>query len=208
MSKRFLREILEVGRFIILKAEVKRLARPIIEKEDKMKKTLFTVVLLVLAGFVVFTPKSSFAASEKPIELRWSMWSSMQHTTTVEVFLPFAKELEEQTKGRVKVVFYPGETLGKAKDHYDLAVRGIADIAIFAHGYTPGRFPLAGVMELPLGVPSGKIGATIMWDLYEKYMKQEYADVKVLSLGGSEPGQIHMTKKSVKTLAQTSRVCE
>ena len=34
---------------------------------------------------------------------------------------------------------------------------------IFIHGITPGRFPLAGVMELPIGVPSGKIGSRVMW---------------------------------------------
>jgi TRAP-type C4-dicarboxylate transport system substrate-binding protein len=144
--------------------------------------------------------KSSYAASAKPIELKFSAFVPTTHLHWVNVYAPFGKELEERTNGRVKVVFFSGETLGKAKDHYDMAVRGIADMVTFIHGYTPGRFPLAGVMELPIRVPSGEIGSRVFWELYEKYMKQEYSDVKVVWLTVSDAGQIQTTKKPVKTL--------
>ena len=91
-----------------------------------MKKSLCLVATLVFLAILLFGPTSSCAASAKPIELKFSMWNSMQHTTAVEVFAPFAKELEQRTQGRVKITFYPGEALGKARDHYDMAVRGIS----------------------------------------------------------------------------------
>ncbi len=166
-----------------------------------MKKGLYAVPALVFLLLFLASPMFSSAAEQKPIELKFAMWNSMQHTMVVEIFMPFAKELERRTQGRVKITFYPNEALGKAKDQYDMAVRGISDISVFIHGYTPGRFPLAQVMELPIGVPSGKIGSRILWELYEKYMKQEYPGVKVLQLQTSEPGQVHATKKTVKTLA-------
>ena len=166
-----------------------------------MKKSLCLLATLVFLAILLIGPTSSCAAPAKPIELKFSMWNSMQHTTAVEVFSPFAKELEQRTQGRVKITFYPGEALGKARDHYDMAVRGISDISVFIHGYTAGRFPLAGVIELPIGVPSGKIGSRVLWELYEKYMKQEYSGVKILMVSASEPGQVHTTKKTVKALA-------
>jgi TRAP-type transport system periplasmic protein len=170
-----------------------------------MRKELLATTLLVTAMLFVTmiyaVPVSSFAAEQKPIELKFAMWNSMQHSMVVEIYQPFAKELEQRTQGRVKVTFYPNEALGKAKDQYDMAVRGISDISVFIHGYTPGRFPLAQVMELPTGVPSGKIGSRILWELYEKYMKQEYPGVKMLMLQTSEPGQVHATKKTVKVLS-------
>jgi len=165
-----------------------------------MKKA-FLALGFVFLVMLFAALKPSYGAPAKPIELKFSMWNSLQHSMYVEVYAPLAKQLEERTQGRVKLIFYPGEALGRTKDHYDLAVRGIADIAPFIHGMTPGRFPLAGVMELPIGVPSGKIGSRVMWELYEKYMKQEYQGVKILQLKTNEPGQIQMGKKLVKSLA-------
>ena len=165
-----------------------------------MKKAFLAIGLVSLV-MLFATLKPSYGAPAKPIELKFSMWNSLQHSMYVEVYAPLAKELEERSKGRVKLVFYPGEALGRTKDHYDLVVRGIADMGPFIHGMTPGRFPLAGVMELPIGVPSGKIGSRVIWELYEKYMKQEYQGVKILQLKTNEPGQIQMGKKLVKSLA-------
>lgn len=167
-----------------------------------MKKSFFVLGVSICLIILLASPKPSSGQSAKPIELKLAMWNSMQHTSVVEIYMPLAKELEQRTQGRVKIAFYPNEALGKAKDQYDMAVRGITDIAVFIHGYTPGRFPLAGVMELPIGVPSGKIGSRVFWELYEKYMKQEYPGVKVLQLQTSEPGQVHATKKTVKTLGE------
>lgn len=126
---------------------------------------------------------------------------SPMHNLHVDVFVPFAKEVEERTKGRVKVTIYPGEALGKSKDHYDMAMHGITDLAFAIHGYTPGRFPLSSVMELPFQVPSAKVGSRVVWELYEKkYFAKEYPGVKVLSLWVHSPGHVHMTKKLAKTL--------
>ncbi len=154
---------------------------------------LFLIVLLA-------TGKLSYSQSSKPIELKLSHFMSPMHNLHVDVFAPFAKELEERTKGRVKITIYPGEALGKAKDHYDMVVHGITDIAIFIHGYTAGRFPLTSVIELPIGVPSAKVGSRVMWELYDKYLKSEHPGIKLLTLWTHGPGQIHMTKKPVKTL--------
>ena len=166
-----------------------------------MKRSLLAITVLVFLLLLLASPRPSLAAEQKPIELKFAMWNSMQHSMVVEIYGPFAKELEQRTQGRVKITFYPNEALGKAKDQYDMAVRGISDISVFIHGYTPGRFPLAQVMELPTGVPSGKIGSRILWELYEKYMKQDYPGVKMLMLQTSEPGQVHATKKTVKVLS-------
>ncbi len=160
-------------------------------------------LLSACAGFlfVLLTFQPCGAAAQKAIELKFSMWNSLQHSVYVEIYGPFAQELEKRTNGRVKIVFYPGETLGKTKDHFDLVSKGIADMAIFIQGATPGRFPLTSVMELPIGVPSSRIGSRALWELYEKHLKQEYSAVKLLGLKVSEPGQIHMTKAALKTVA-------
>ena len=166
-----------------------------------MKKQFLVASIVVFLVVLSVYLKPSFASQEEQIELRFSTFLPLQHYGHVKVLAPFAKQLEERTKGRVKVTFYPMQTLGKAKDHYDMAVRGIADICTFLQIYTPGRFPLTEVMNLPLGISSAETASRIFWELSEKYMKKEYADVKILQLATVDPAHIQTTKKPVKTLA-------
>jgi hypothetical protein len=52
--------------------------------------------------------------------------------------------VEEKSKGRLKITIYPGSTLGKAVDHFDMVKDGVADLGFTTPGYTPERFPLHG----------------------------------------------------------------
>lgn len=165
-----------------------------------MKGRILLSAISCLLFVFLTTGLSSAVAAEKVIELKLSHWMSPLHNLHVGVFTPFAKELEERTKGRVKITIYGGEALGKAKDQYDSAVNGISDIALFIQGYTSGRFPLTQVIELPIGVPSAKVGSRVIWELYEKHLRHEYPGVKLLTLWTHEPGHVHMSRKSVKTL--------
>lgn len=161
---------------------------------------------IILAAAVLFAivfmgiGTSSYAQTVKPIELKLSHWMSPMHSLHVEVFTPFAKEIEQRTKGRVKIVIYPGEALGKAKDHYDMVMQGVTDMALFIHAYTAGRFPLTSVITLPIHVPSAKVGSRVVWELYPKYLRQEYPGVRLLTLWTHEPGHVHMAKNPVRTL--------
>ncbi|HEX2966068.1 MAG TPA: TRAP transporter substrate-binding protein [Syntrophorhabdaceae bacterium] len=171
-----------------------------------MKKRSFVVIgvffILVLSFFV----QADAAETAKPIELRFSMFLSLDHTSYINGWRPFAQELERRSKGRVKVTFYPSETLGKAKDHYDMTVNGIADLGMSVLGFNPGRFPLAEALELPIAWPSCRIAARVCWDIYEKYLKKEFSDVKLIALATTDPNQIMTSKKAVRTLADLSGV--
>ena len=161
------------------------------------------LVLLSMSLFLVilfFATQNAFPAVEKPIELKFASLLPAMHHEQMEVFVPFAKEVEERTNGRVKVSLYPSEALCKAKDLYDCALQGVSELTHFVPSYTAGRFPLTTVMELPIGVPSAKVGTQVIWDLYEKHLKTEYAGVKILSLWTNQPAHIFTSKKPIKTL--------
>jgi len=139
------------------------------------------------------------AAQDKPIELRFSSWVGIGHGHHREVLVPWAKLIGEKSGGRLKVTIYPGGVLGKPADHWDLIKNGIADMGFGTHGYTPGRFPLTSVADLPLLYKSGKGGSQALWSIFDKHLKAEHADVKVLWIFVHPPGQIHMAKKPVHT---------
>jgi TRAP-type transport system periplasmic protein len=169
-----------------------------------MKTRLLIVAGAVFLAILPLTLRLDAANAAKPIEIRFSTFLSLDHTSYVNGWLPFAKELEQRSNGRVKVTFYPSEALGKAKDHYNMAVNGIADITMSILGYNPGRFPLAEVLELPITWPSAKIGSRVAWDVYEKYLKKEFSDVKLLAIATTDSNHILTSKKPVKTLADMS----
>jgi TRAP-type C4-dicarboxylate transport system substrate-binding protein len=116
-------------------------------------------------------------------------------------FEPWAKELEKRTKGQVKIKFYLSQTLVKARDSYDAVKNGIADISWVAFSWTPGRFPLSSVMELPYLSPDTFTGAYALTGLYNKFpqMSDEIKDVHLMWLWVTLPYEVH-TNKPIKKL--------
>ena len=107
------------------------------------------IFLIICIVSVMFVHRPATAET-----LRFATGFSPKHTMQVKVFEPWAKKITKLTNGKVKVTFYPGGALGKAPDLYGLAEKGIADIIYTLHDYTPGRFPMTTVFELPFMVPS------------------------------------------------------
>jgi TRAP-type transport system periplasmic protein len=161
-----------------------------------MKKSFFAVMIVLFAVILALGTAPAHAASDKPIDLKFSLFLPPNHRIIQNVYNPWIKQIEERTKGKVKITIYPGGALGAAKDQYDLVLRGIADMTTHILAYTPGRFPLTDVMNMPLHVPSAKVGAHVVWELYEKYLNREFQNVKVLMISAHEPGQLLMSSKT------------
>ena len=158
-----------------------------------------TLAAALLLGLVL-APGVSWA--KKQIELSFAMYIPPKSSPYRGAFLPWAKEVEKRTDGRVKITFYMSQTLVKARDSYDAVVNGIADISWASHSLTPGRFPLTSVMELPFMSPNTFVGAHALMDLYAKFpeIQDEHKDVHVLNLWVTLPYELHMVGKSVKNL--------
>ncbi len=157
---------------------------------------LMVCMMVALSGASPFMDK----AAGETVNLKFSSpWPPPhpQHTMVIE---PWAKRLNELTKGQVKITLFPGEALGKAADHYDMAAKGVCDLALTNPMYTPARFQLLSVFWLPFMVTSAEETSVALWKTYEKYLKDEFREVKVLWLYVHAPGQIFTRKKPVKTL--------
>lgn len=170
----------------------------------RMKKQLgFLVFLLTCAmvfGSVFFG--SPLPAKAKTINLTFAIWVPPQHSYTKKVAEPWAAQVEKVTNGRVKIHIFAGSALGKPQDHYDLAVRGAADIACFNPGFTPGRFPLASVIELPFMTHRSTPSSLAAWELYKTHpaIQAEFSQVKMYGLAQTDPAELFTVKKPVRTL--------
>ena len=139
-------------------------------------------------------------AQDRTIELKLSHFVGIGHNMHTHVLVPWAKMVEERSQGRLKVTIYPGGTLGKPNDHWDMVKDGIADLGWGVHNYTPGRFPLTSAAELPFISKTSKGGSRALWEFYIKHLQKEHKGVKVLWLFHTAPFQVHTTRKPVKTL--------
>ena len=110
--------------------------------------------------------------------------------------------VEERTGGKVKFEVYPAGTLAKGPDIYDAVLTGLADAALNFPGYTPGRFPLTEVLNMPfIGITTAEQSSYVLWGLYQKFpeMRAEYSDVKMLFPLGYVPSGA-LTTKPIRTL--------
>jgi TRAP-type transport system periplasmic protein len=113
----------------------------------------------------------------------------------------WVKEVEQRTKGKLKIKTFPGGTLLEAKNMFDGVVAGAADIGCLATAYQPGRFKELEVMDLPIGFPNAAVASAVMWDLIEKYKPESLKNVKVLTLFTCAPAQI-LGNKAIKNLEE------
>jgi TRAP-type C4-dicarboxylate transport system substrate-binding protein len=97
---------------------------------------------------------------------------------------PWANKVMEDSQGRIKIDIYPSMSLGGAPPQLISQVRdGVVDIIWTVNGYTPELFPRTEVFELP-GVYTNNTTATnlAMRDMYDQWLAEEYAGVKVITL--------------------------
>jgi TRAP-type C4-dicarboxylate transport system substrate-binding protein len=118
-------------------------------------------------------------------------------------FEPWAKKLEQESGGKLKVEIYPSMQLGgKQPQLYDQAKDGVVDIVWTVAGTTPGRFPRLEVFELPfLSHAIGEKTAQAVWDFYQAYAKDELKDVKPLAVWGFGKGTLFTKDVVIKTPA-------
>ncbi|THB75945.1 MAG: hypothetical protein D3926_19085 [Desulfobacteraceae bacterium] len=156
--------------------------------------------VFILTGLLLLFIATEVSA--KTINLRFSSPFPTMQTITGKVIKPWIDDINKAGKGKVQIRLYPAGALGKAPEQYDLAEKGIADLAYHLADYTPGRFPMTTVFSLPFMVPSGEKVSAAMWKTFQKEARyrEEYSKVKVLALFGHPGGHFHTVKKPIKTI--------
>jgi TRAP-type C4-dicarboxylate transport system substrate-binding protein len=142
----------------------------------------------------VLATVSGPAAQE--IKLKLSHFLPATHHHHQAVILPWVDEIRRRTAGRVDVTVFPGASLCPTSKQYECARDGIADLA-----WAPAiRTPMTSVIELPFMLRSAAVGAQILAELWEKYLKKDYEDTQVLYLNVSPGAHLHTQSRPVRTL--------
>jgi TRAP-type transport system periplasmic protein len=157
-------------------------------------------VLAVAIAAATSAALSGAAQAQDKVEVKVAEFVGAQHFMT-KWLMQWGEKLEKASNGRLVFKHFPGAQMAPTPAHYDLARTGQADVSWFLHGGTPGRFPLTEIAHLPYMVGSAEIGTKVLNDseLRAKYLDAEHKGVKVLLLLTHQPGNIHTTKKPIRT---------
>lgn len=110
------------------------------------------------------------------------------------------KEIEELSNGRLKITYAAGGSILTAPKTADGLEQGLADIGLSHIGYTPGRFAVTEILDLPLGYSTSWVGTNVALDFLEKYQPPEWDNFKLLIVDGGTTASINMTKTPIRKL--------
>ena len=161
------------------------------------KKTLYLFLIVAFAFIIVGPPGAPVQAAA--VKLTYSNFFPPTHIQS-KLAEQWCREVEKRTNGAVKIDYYAGQTLTKARQCYDGVVEGLSDIGFSVLAYTRGRFPVMSAVDLPLGYTSGRAATALINRVYTKYHPKELSDVQVMYLHAHGPGLIFTKGKPVHKL--------
>jgi TRAP-type transport system periplasmic protein len=130
-----------------------------------------------------------------------STWVPPTHTLSMAQ-KEWCDLLEKNTSGKMKCNILP-RGVSAPPGTLDAVKNGLADISFTVHGYTPGRFVLTQMAELPFLGDTAEPICVAFNKIAMKYPQfgQEHQGVKVISYFTHGPGIVFNTKKPVTQTA-------
>lgn len=156
----------------------------------------------IMGGCMLATGLLASSAWAESTVLTTANWVPPTHHLVKNVMEPWTAQLEEATEGRVTLNTLPASPIAAA-DYMDAIRNGVLDIGFTVHGYTPGRFTLTGIAELPFLGDSAEVMSVAYQRVHERYLAKanEHRGLVVLAVFTHGPGQMFNVKQPVDGLS-------
>ena len=161
-----------------------------------MKSTI--AVAATLTSIVAF---GATWAAQAETTIRLHTWASPKHHINSVILPEWKAAVEKATNGRVKVTISHPPKMPPPRV-FDRVAGGITDVGWSLHAYTPGRFKLAEIAELPFWNAKPSQLAMAHWRTHIKFFAgaNEHRGVKLLAFMSTNSGVLQ-TKFPVAKLA-------
>jgi TRAP-type C4-dicarboxylate transport system substrate-binding protein len=165
---------------------------------------LFTLFVMLTAG-LVFAGCTQTAPGPAPsgsgvIELSFAHHEPPV-SASAKIYAEWAKKIEDQSQGSVKISMYPGQSLANLRDLWQSVTGGVADIGLAVLAESSKDLPLATVMkQSATGIPDGIPGLRIweeLWDTVPE-LRDEFKDVKMMFYFCTSASSLHTNNKEVR----------
>ncbi|WP_417712134.1 TRAP transporter substrate-binding protein [Roseibium aggregatum] len=161
--------------------------------------------LLKTTAIALFCASSVTATLAEARQMRVSSFEPAQGFYSAKILQPWIDKVNAKLSDGTEFKLYPGSILGAPPAQADLLKAGVADVALVVPTYTPGVFPLTGVVEVPGIVGNGAEGADILNTLFEDgSLAGEYTDYKVIALFTTPSYRFFMASDPVTEPSQLS----
>ncbi|APR03928.1 TRAP transporter substrate-binding protein [Thauera chlorobenzoica] len=141
------------------------------------------------------------AAQAEEVVLRVAHFLPPTTPMHAKVIAPWCDKIAAESQGKMKCQIYPAMQLGGTPPQLLNQVRdGVADVVWTLPGYTPGRFPVSEVFELPFVTTTHEPSARAMWDFVQTHAMSEFAGIKPLAVWVNGPNVLHFRDKQVQNL--------
>ena len=156
---------------------------------------------LLLAAAALFGLGAIASAQEPEFTLKLHHFLGPKAPAHTQMLEPWAKRVEADSGGRIRIEIYPSMSLGGAPPQLIRQVRdGVVDIVWTVNGYTPELFPRTEVFELPGIFVSDTVATNLaMREMFEKHLAEEYDGLHVIVLHVHAGQGIQTVDKLVRT---------
>ena len=163
-----------------------------------MSRNATSMLAAALAGATLFAALPAGAETK----ILFNRFVPPKHPFNVGMFIPWAKDVEQATTGRVKVEFSAG-SLAPPPKQWNMVSKGIADAAMLANIFERNRLKLVSLAQLPFAAEKAETRGVALWRTHQKYLAQanEYKGMKLLGQWTISGAAIHHTKKPIRSLA-------
>jgi TRAP-type C4-dicarboxylate transport system substrate-binding protein len=157
-----------------------------------------TAIAVMFASSVTF---GAAVVAQAETTIRVHTWASPKHHINSMVLPAWKAAVEKATSGRVKVTISHPPKMPPPRV-FDRVASGITDVGWSLHDYTPGRFKLAEIAELPFWNAEPSELALAHWRTHNKFFAgaNEHRGVKLLAFMSTSSGVLQ-TKFPVNSLA-------
>jgi TRAP-type C4-dicarboxylate transport system substrate-binding protein len=140
-------------------------------------------------------------AAAQSVTLTTSTWVPLNHAVTTAQN-QWCEEVTKVTDGRIKCNLL-AKPVSPPPGTFDAIRDGLADVSFNVHGYTPGRYKLTEMVELPFMGDSAEATSVAYQKIYEKYLAKfnEHRGLHVLAVFTHGPGVIMNTKRPIEKLS-------
>lgn len=135
------------------------------------------------------------------VVLTASSWLPPTHTLS-QTQAKWCEEVTKATANRVRCNILPKPVVAPPGT-FDAVRDGLADISYSVHGYTPGRYTMTQMAELPFLGDSAEANSVAYQRMYDKYLAKagEHKGLKVIAVFTHGPGIVFNTKRPIASMA-------
>ncbi len=163
-----------------------------------LQKKLFLLAIPLI--LLILFPCAGFA-KDAEVTLRVHHFLPATSNAQTKLIQPWANKVIADSGGRIAVEIYPSMQLGgKPPQLYDQLRDGVVDVIWTLPSYTPGRFPISELFELPYVPGSAEATTQALQEFSETYLKKEFRHVHPLLFHVPTPGIFHTASRPIKTM--------